>query len=67
MLREREKSGTNKTGLGGGLASNLGPRVGSEARVEDGVGDLVADLVCMREEWVIPKWGEGGRKRERQE
>ena len=33
------------TGLGGGLAGNLGEGVLSQAGVEDGIGDLISDLV----------------------
>jgi hypothetical protein len=35
----------NHTGLGGSLASNLGQRVLSQAGIENGIGDLIGDLV----------------------
>lgn len=35
----------DQTGLGGGLAGNFGEGVFFQAGVEDGIGDLVADLV----------------------
>jgi len=38
------------SGLGGGLAGNLAPLVLLKAGIEDGVGDLVTDLVYEGEE-----------------
>ncbi len=35
------------TGLGGSLTSNLGERVLSQAGIEDGIGDLISDLVWV--------------------
>ena len=35
----------NHAGLGGGLAGDLGERVLGQAGIEDGVGDLIGDLV----------------------
>lgn len=35
------------TGLGGSLASNLGERVLSQAGIEDGIGDLISDLIWV--------------------
>ncbi len=33
------------TGLGGGLTGNLGEGILSQAGIEDGIGDLISDLV----------------------
>jgi hypothetical protein len=35
------------TGFGGSLTSNLGERVLSQAGIEDGIGDLISDLVWV--------------------
>lgn len=35
------------TGLGSGLASNLGERVLSQAGIENGIGDLISDLIWV--------------------
>lgn len=48
------------TGLGCGLASNLGERVIGQAGIEDGIGDLISDLV-----WVTLTDGLGLWKRVR--
>lgn len=44
------------TGLGGSLASNLGERVLSEACIEDGVGDLISDLVGVAFSYRFGLW-----------
>ena len=46
------------SGLGGGLAGNLAPLVLLKAGIEDGIGDLVTDLVY--------KGGETETERERE-
>jgi len=37
----------NHTSLGGGLASNLGKRILPQAGVEDGIRDLISDLIWV--------------------
>jgi hypothetical protein len=41
-IRESDEIVIAPTSLGGGLASNLGEGVLSQAGIEDGIGDLVA-------------------------
>ena len=45
LPHSRRTRGTHETSLGGSLASDLGPRVLGEAGVEDGITDLVGNLV----------------------
>jgi len=64
------------SGLGGGLAGDLGELVLLEAGIKDGIRDLIADLVCRgkdgrrrgkkrrKEGWVSEIWKKIGKRKE---